>query len=144
MHGSLLVKDPPYGKSPNLSTPLFIALMYLAVWDKYLDIWIDSNIFRQIYSFAKICGDFFLGEFIWIFICDLFIMTYIFWHSFVHYLWWQIYSSFNLFLKMVQKGLKCSKISRYGQIWSTIIKNGECGQNSLNQCWTNILILKYM
>ena len=43
--------------------------------------------FGQIYSFAKIFVDFFIGEFIRIFIRDIFIMPNIFGYSFVQYLW---------------------------------------------------------
>ena len=43
--------------------------------------------FGQIYSFAKIFIDFLMGEFIWIFIRDIFNMPNIFGYSFVQYLW---------------------------------------------------------
>ena len=43
--------------------------------------------FRQIYSFAKVLVDFFMGEFICIFIRDIFIMPNLFGYSFVQYLW---------------------------------------------------------
>ena len=45
---------------------------------------------------------------------------------------------------MVQNGLKWSKNAQDGPKWSKITKNGENCQNSPKQCWTNILIFKYI
>ena len=59
----------------------------LSVWNKYSNILIYFNIFRWIYSFVQIFINFFQGEYIWIFIRHLFMLTNIFGYSFVHYLW---------------------------------------------------------
>ena len=56
------------------------------VWDEYSDIRIYSNIFRQIYSYVQIFVNFFQGEYIRIFIHNLFMLTNIFGYSFVQYL----------------------------------------------------------
>ena len=76
--------------------------LFDSVWDEYSNIRIYWNIFGRIYSFAKIFVIFFLSKFIWIFICDIFILTNIFGYAFFHYLWGLIYLSFNLFTNMVQ------------------------------------------
>ena len=52
--------------------------------------------FWLIYSFAKIFADFYMGEFIRIFIRDIFIRPNIFGYSFVQYLWYRIYSEIHL------------------------------------------------
>ena len=63
-----------------------VTVVTVAVWDEYSDIQIYSNIFRQIYSFVQIFVNFFQGEYIRIFIRDLFMLTNIFGYSFVQYL----------------------------------------------------------
>ena len=69
---------------------------WVPVWDEYLDIKKQSNIFGKIYSFPKIFGKFSMCKFIWIFVCDVFTLRNIFGYSFVNYLWKQIYSDFHL------------------------------------------------
>ena len=85
LNPSLYLADPPKAGAA-VQSPLYNKLLIqsVTVWDEYSDIQIYSNIFGQRYSFAKIFNDFFLGEFIRIFICDLFILTNIFGYSFVH------------------------------------------------------------
>ena len=54
-----------------LKTSATVTVTSTAVCDKYLDIWINFNIFGQIYSFAKIIADFFSCKFYCIFIPDV-------------------------------------------------------------------------
>ena len=53
-----------------------------------------SNTFEYFHS-QKYSLHFFMGKFIRIFICDIFIMTNIFVYSFGQYLWYQIYSEIH-------------------------------------------------